>query len=111
MPTLKERFAQWLEQCYIEWQQQAGERHTLTEFAAWLEIGNPTLNQWMQGKALPRAEFAARLAKRLGLDVYKQLGMKPPDPLLFEIERNWERFTPQQKSKFQKIVARYTVTQ
>lgn len=91
-------FAKWLETKYLEWQQRAGGRKTLTEFAAWLEIGNATVNQWINGQARPRPEFAFRLAQRLGLEVYQQLDLPSPDPLLFEVQLNWNKFTDEDKA-------------
>ena len=86
-------FAKWLEKQYIEWQRREGERKTATEFAEWLEIGNATVNQWLNGQARPRPEFAFRLAKRLGLEVYQQLNLPSPDPRLFKVQMNWDRYT------------------
>jgi transcriptional regulator with XRE-family HTH domain len=98
------RFAKWLENQYIEWQRRKGERRTAMEFAEWLEIGNATVSQWLNGQARPRPEFAFRLAKRLGLEVYEQLDLPGPDPLLFDIQKNWDQFTEQEKAIFDRIV-------
>lgn len=91
-------FAKWLETQYLEWQQRAKGRKTVTEFAAWLDIGNATVSQWINGQARPRPEFAFRLAQRLGLEVYKQLNLPAPDPLLFEVQCNWDKFTDEDKA-------------
>jgi transcriptional regulator with XRE-family HTH domain len=97
-------FAKWLEKQYLEWQRREGGRKTMTEFAAWLEISNPTVNQWLNGQSRPRPEFAFRLAKRLGLGVYKELGLPIPDPLLFEIQKNWDSFSETDKEAIGKIL-------
>jgi transcriptional regulator with XRE-family HTH domain len=97
-------FSKWLYTKYLEWQQHVGGRKTLTEFAAWLDIGNATVNQWINGQARPRPEFAFRLAQRLGLEVYQILGLPSPDPLLFEVQRNWSKFTDEDKALIGKLL-------
>ena len=104
-------FAQWLENRFLDWQKQEGGRRTATEFAAWLEIGNATVNQWLTGQARPRPEFAFRLAKRLGLDVYTALGLPQPDPVLFELECNWERLTDDEKERIGQVLEKMNARQ
>jgi len=100
-------FSQWLEQQYIDWQRREGCRKTATEFAAWLGIGNATVNQWLNGDARPRPEFAFKLAKCLGLEVYDRLALPRPDPLLFQLQCNWDKFTDKERATIGKILGQW----
>lgn len=99
-------FAKWLWLQYMEWQLREGACFTRTQFASYLGIEKATLSQWMVGKALPRPEYAFALAKRLGIDVYKQLGVVAPDKTLFDIMCHWESMSEARKKELAKILSK-----
>lgn len=80
------KFSDWLTQKYLDWQQSSGERKTISQFAEWLGVRQPTLSEWMSGKYIPRgSKNVSSLAGKLGDDVYEVLGFpRPPLPSYIE---------------------------
>jgi transcriptional regulator with XRE-family HTH domain len=99
-------FASWLTERYINWQCSTGKRQTITQFAEWTGIRKATMSQWLCGKSRPRPEFAFLLAKKLGIDVYAQLGMEKPDQTLFDIMACWENMSDARRKELAKVLAK-----
>jgi transcriptional regulator with XRE-family HTH domain len=83
----------WLNDQFREWEKKSGRRQTVTAFARWLGIKQPTLNRWMSGDTTPDAENLRVLSRKLGTEIYIILGLKIPadlgasdDPFIREAE-------------------------
>lgn len=76
--------AKYLESQFLSWQAQLGRRATVGEYADYLELGRTQLSQYMNGHTLPKEEVAARLAKKVGYEIYDVLNYERPDPLLIQ---------------------------
>jgi transcriptional regulator with XRE-family HTH domain len=72
-------FKQYLEKKYLEWQNREGGRKTITEFADFLGISQPTISNYMTGARKPDTEKAMKIANKLGIEVYDVLGIPRPD--------------------------------
>ncbi len=77
--------AKYLESQFLSWQAQMGRRATVGEYAEYLEMGRTQLSQYMNGQTLPKEEVTARLAKKVGYEIYDVLNYERPDPLLVRI--------------------------
>jgi transcriptional regulator with XRE-family HTH domain len=64
------KFSDYLEKKFLDWQQQSGKRRSLNEFAEYLGIKRPLLSLWLSGARTPGEEKLKRLGELLGLDVY-----------------------------------------
>lgn len=71
-------FAQFLVTKFREWEKAKGGRQSLTSFARYLGVKQPTLTRWMQGDNVPDAANLDILARRLGNEVYDILGYSRP---------------------------------
>lgn len=76
---------EWLNAKFLEWEKTFGVRKTLVEFADYLEVPLASLSDWMNGKYRPRgAKNIARLAEKLGPEIYGFLGMPVPEFVNFD---------------------------
>jgi hypothetical protein len=91
------KFSSWLEQQYVQWQQQHGKRTKLIQFAKHLGISAPLLSHYMKGIRKPAGSTVHKLAQRLGPEIYDVLGLQRPDAQLVFISRNWSMLTEEQK--------------
>lgn len=69
-------FSEWLEAEFIKWR--GGSRAGVTDFARHLGVKQQQLSDWLLGKYKPRGENVARLAEKLGPEVYEALGLARP---------------------------------
>ena len=74
--------SEWLREKYLEWQKELGKLRSVSSFARYLGISQQALNSYMNGSYLPKRENLAKIAGKLGYEVYEILGMgfmiKPP---------------------------------
>ncbi|MDH5506095.1 MAG: helix-turn-helix transcriptional regulator [Anaerolineae bacterium] len=84
------KFSTWLLNHYFIWQQQQGQRKSITEFASWLEIPQPVVSNYLNGKRTPGQDNAYLLYLKFGIGVYEVLDMPPPDFRLRFVESNWQ---------------------
>lgn len=75
------KFGNWLSKKFLEWQLSQGERKTITQFAEYLGVPQPSLSEWMASKYIPRGQSLAKLAEKLGYEVYEILGVSRPIPV------------------------------
>ena len=69
-------FKEWIFQEYVKWQAAEGQPRTVTDFAAYLGVAHPAMQAWMKGRYKPKSVLnVAKLADKLGLEVYEVLGM------------------------------------
>lgn len=72
--------ADWLKQKYLEWQLSLGDRRSISQFAEYIGVPQPSLSEWMGNKYLPRGTSVAKIAEKLGYEVYDVLGISRPLP-------------------------------
>jgi len=72
--------ADWLKQKYLEWQLSLGDRRSISQFADFLGVPQPSLSEWMGNKYQPRGTSVAKIAEKLGYEVYDVLGITRPLP-------------------------------
>lgn len=97
-------FTQWLNGKFIEWIASTGKRHTVKEFATWLNIPRPLLSRYLNGSRIPSRKTADLIANRLGQEIYDVLGMQRPDEILQRLQGVWDRLTEEQKSRIVTII-------
>lgn len=100
----KQEFGKWFTRKFLEWQSRHEGRKTGTEFAEYLELENPTVNQWLNGKAKPSEKYAFGLAKKIGLDIYDALDLPRPDPVVFGVQAYWGLFTEAEEERIARAV-------
>jgi len=84
-------FSDFLEQQFLAWQQKAGKRKSLEQFAAYLGVSQPLLSLWMSGRRKPGSENIGLLAELFGPEIYDALALPRPDPDLQTLSRLWPR--------------------
>jgi len=67
----------WLEQKFKEWEKMEGSPQTYYTFARYLEVGHSSLTLWISGAAVPQGDDLARVASKLGSDIYDILKPQP----------------------------------
>lgn len=96
--------AEWLENKFIEWIAKTGQRHTVTDFAQWLDISRTVVSRYLSGDRLPSKENIDKIAYRLGPEIYDLLGLQRPDPQLIHIQTNWEFLTDEERQQIVSLV-------
>lgn len=71
-------FTRWLTRKYREWEEGQGGKSSVSEWARYLGVKQPTLNRWLRGDTVPEASNVMILSGRLGAEVYEVLGMEAP---------------------------------
>ncbi len=85
MKTLPE----WLEQKFQDWEKSEGSHQTYYTFARYLDVGHSTLTLWISGTAAPQGDDLARVASKLGAEIYEILHVAPPSTPLATISANY----------------------
>lgn len=67
-------FQEWLEDKYTEWERMMPNRQSYYNFARYLDVPHTAMTQWVSGVSLPSGDDLAKLAAKLGNDVYTILG-------------------------------------
>ena len=98
------KFNQWLEQQYLAWEMQSGQRKTLLQFAEYLGISNSLLSHYLSGTRKPSDPILDRIVEKLGDEAYDVLEKPRPDPLLRRIIQNWGQMTEEQKDQITDIL-------
>jgi hypothetical protein len=73
-------YQEWLDQKYTEWERTQASRQTYYNFARFLDISHTDLTQWISGAARPAGEDLAKIAGKLGEEIYDLLGVAHPNP-------------------------------
>ena len=71
----------WLNERFLDWEQQQGRRQTISAFARYLGVPQSSLSSWMAGAYVPSGENLLVIASKLGAEIYEILGLsQPPIP-------------------------------
>lgn len=91
-------FQTWLTQQFLAWQTQQNAIRTLADFADYLGVGRAALSMWLLGSRTPSRKMAAKLAEKLGAEVYDLLGFARPDEQSRELLTLFDACTPEKKA-------------
>lgn len=100
------KFPQWLENNFLEWQLSEGGRKTLNDFARYLKVSQPTISAWLNGSRKPTGENIDKIAAKLGPEIYDILGMRRPDPQLDRLIDAYNQASDEQKEEIIRQVLR-----
>jgi hypothetical protein len=70
-------FPEWLEQKYIQWEHTQSGRQSYYNFARYLDVNHTSVAQWVSGTSQPGGDDLAKIAGKLGDEVYNLLGIVP----------------------------------
>jgi len=73
--------AEWLNAKFLEWERNEGKRKTMVQFAEYLGVAQPSLSAWATGKYVPKGQNLAKIAEKLGYEIYDVLGISRPMPV------------------------------
>lgn len=79
----REKFREWFNTKWAEWDASQGRRSTQQELSEYLGIPRPTIAQYISGKKQPDNLNLMRVARRFGNDVYDILEEDPPKEDMF----------------------------
>jgi transcriptional regulator with XRE-family HTH domain len=100
----KPPFAKWLEKKYIAWLQDRGSIATQKEFAEYLYLDPMTLSHYINGRRkMPDKYSLAKIAERLGPEVYDVLGLARPDKDLKQVTAVWHKISDEAKNKILEV--------
>jgi hypothetical protein len=71
-------FPEWFEQKYAEWERAQSGRQSYYNFARYLDVNHTALAQWVSGVSQPGGDDLAKIASKLGGEIYSLLGILPP---------------------------------
>jgi len=101
----------WLEQQFLDWQSQTGSRQTISDFADYLSVGRVALTNWMNGKRIPSGDSVKRIAEKLGPQIYRILGLVPPDDeKLLQLLEYWDELSEKEQEELLEEVAQIAST-
>jgi hypothetical protein len=72
-------FQAWLEQKYTDWEKGQSGNQSYYTFARFLDVGHSSLALWISGTATPSGDDLAKIASKLGQDVFDVLSMPRPN--------------------------------
>jgi transcriptional regulator with XRE-family HTH domain len=103
-------FPDWITKKFLDWQSQQGKRKTIDDFAAYIGVSRPLLNQWMNGNIpRPGRENISRLSEIFGVEIYDALELPRPNPLLQRLSIIWENIPPEKQQQFLNEAEAYEV--
>lgn len=97
-----------LNEHFLKWQIESGERRKLKEFADYLGVGETMLNLIINNKKRPTRPFIIRCAERLADDRFYQLtGIIPPNSDLYYIQTHLTEISPTQARALREQMEKY----
>lgn len=106
---MSSKFSEWLNERFLEWEQQQGKRQTVSAFARYLDVPQSSLSSWMAGAYVPSGENLLVLASKLGSEIYDTLGvLRPPiaDPDIVYIASVWKELSENDRSELLATIKR-----
>jgi transcriptional regulator with XRE-family HTH domain len=104
---MKMPFPELLEQKFLEWQMEKGERKTLYEFANYLGVSHGTISFWINGVKKPSDSNIEKLAELFGNEIYDALDLPRPNPYLQKLNRLWQFIPEEIQKKFSDEADKY----
>lgn len=87
---MKNDFKVWFEGKYIQWRNKQEDRKAnISRFSEWLRIPVASVDQYLNGHAIPKGDNLFRIATKLSFEVYDLLNYPQPDRAVKE-RYNWE---------------------
>jgi len=75
-------FSSWITDKFREWEKSTGRRQSVTSFARYLGVKQPSLNRWMLGDSTPDLDNIQKLAKKLGPETFRIAGAEVQESAL-----------------------------
>ena len=72
-------FQEWLEQKYTDWEKNQSGMQSYYTFARFLDVGHSSLTLWISGAATPAGDDLAKIASKLGQEVFDILNLPRPN--------------------------------
>jgi len=93
-----------LTQKFREWEASTKRHQTVSAFARWVGVPQPTMTRWMTGDTMPTdINNVNKLVDRFGSEVYDLLGMPRPDPVITTLQEMSASDDPQVKEDWASI--------
>jgi len=97
--NIQERWHKWINHQYLEYRGLAiGRERTVTEFARYVGLTQPTMTNLMNKSVPSRAKTIQKFVRIYGPEVYDVLGMERPD-FVAELENQLKSATPTEKDR------------
>jgi hypothetical protein len=90
-------FSEWLRNKYLEWEKGNTKIRGVSAFADYLQIPQPLVSSWMNGKYKPGQSYAEKLAVVYGDEVFDVLGHLRSDPHMARMMRGLKNLSPEQQ--------------
>lgn len=81
---MTDKLAKWLNEKFLSWQSQTGERKTIGDFAIYLGVNEGALGHWMNGRRSPSRANADQISRKLGYEILDILGFARPAESYFD---------------------------
>ena len=103
-----EKLPAWLTRKFREWESKTGRRQSLSAFARYLGVKQPSLSHWINHDNPPSYENIEKLAEKLGPEIYDIMGMPRPDPNIEKLVELYSAASPEQKKEILRQALRLT---
>ncbi len=84
-----EPLSSYLTRKFREWEASTKRHQTITAFARWVGVSQPSMARWMNGDNVPtEAQNVGKLIERFGNDpeIYEILGVSAPNPVITKLQ-------------------------
>ena len=89
-----ESFPQFLVRKFREWEISTKRKQSVSSFARYLGVKQPSLSRWMTGDNPPDLEHIQKLAAKLGPEIYEILGFEKPEHAVKEWQALYDLAPP-----------------
>ncbi len=79
-------------------------RVKLGEYADWLGIDQASYSLWANKKRLPSRANCAKIAEKLGPEIFDIMGFARPDKALQRVVSSWNQLTEEEQADILKII-------
>jgi len=97
--VMDKKLSTWLNKKLQEWEWKKGRRQSVSEFARYLDVKQPSLTRWMAGDNPPTGGNLKKLADKLGVEIYEVLGLPRPEVTESELADRYN-VPPENKAEF-----------
>ena len=103
---VKKDFQAWINNRFLDWQREQGERKTISEFAELTGIKQPLMSHYLNGTRVPSRENADKIATVLGNEIYNLLDMCPTD-----LREMINKIPPENQEELRDLIEAYILRQ
>lgn len=97
--TAVQSFKDWFEGKYIDWRNSRSrkDKSGIRTFALWIGLKQQTVDNYINGKRVPKGRELDMIAEKLGLEAYDAAGEERPDLRLKKLAEIWPKLSEEKR--------------